>query len=138
MTTVRLTAAQAMVRWLAVQEAEPGVPFLAGVWAIDLELGDGGLALELPHGTPNGIAVSGPAMYRANGEEGLQVLHSRLRQKKQNGSINARVKLQVLGDLDMENAGSSNSAVAADGFVFSGDGRGGILVCRTESEAFDK
>ncbi|MGJ3265442.1 MAG: 3D-(3,5/4)-trihydroxycyclohexane-1,2-dione acylhydrolase (decyclizing), partial [Salinarimonas sp.] len=34
MTTIRLTAAQAMVRWLAAQETAPGVPFLGGVWAI--------------------------------------------------------------------------------------------------------
>ena len=34
MTTIRLTAAQAMVRWLSVQMAEDGLPFLAGCWAI--------------------------------------------------------------------------------------------------------
>ncbi|WP_349371704.1 3D-(3,5/4)-trihydroxycyclohexane-1,2-dione acylhydrolase (decyclizing) [Salinarimonas sp.] len=34
MRTIRLTAAQAMVRWLAAQETAPGVPFLGGVWAI--------------------------------------------------------------------------------------------------------
>ncbi len=34
MSTIRLTAAQALVRYLAAQEAEPGVPFIAGVWAI--------------------------------------------------------------------------------------------------------
>jgi 3D-(3,5/4)-trihydroxycyclohexane-1,2-dione acylhydrolase (decyclizing) len=34
MNTIRLTAAQALVRYLAVQEAEPGLPFIAGVWAI--------------------------------------------------------------------------------------------------------
>ncbi|VAW14887.1 Epi-inositol hydrolase [hydrothermal vent metagenome] len=34
MSTVRLTAAQALVRYLVAQEAEPGVPFIAGVWAI--------------------------------------------------------------------------------------------------------
>lgn len=34
MTTVRLTAAQAMVRWLAAQMNEDGVPFIAGCWAI--------------------------------------------------------------------------------------------------------
>jgi 3D-(3,5/4)-trihydroxycyclohexane-1,2-dione acylhydrolase (decyclizing) len=34
MNTIRLTAAQALVRYLAAQEAEPGVPFIAGVWAI--------------------------------------------------------------------------------------------------------
>ena len=32
--TLRLTAAQAMIRWLSVQMAEDGKPFLAGAWAI--------------------------------------------------------------------------------------------------------
>ena len=32
--TIRLTAAQAMVRFLSVQMTEEGVPFIAGVWAI--------------------------------------------------------------------------------------------------------
>lgn len=34
MTTVRLTAAQAMVRWLARQQAEDGTRFIEGIWAI--------------------------------------------------------------------------------------------------------
>ena len=34
MKTVRLTAAQAMVRYLANQMTEEGVPFISGVWAI--------------------------------------------------------------------------------------------------------
>jgi 3D-(3,5/4)-trihydroxycyclohexane-1,2-dione acylhydrolase (decyclizing) len=34
MTTVRLTAAQAMMRWLSVQETEDGGRFIEGVWAI--------------------------------------------------------------------------------------------------------
>jgi 3D-(3,5/4)-trihydroxycyclohexane-1,2-dione acylhydrolase (decyclizing) len=34
MTTIRLTAAQAMVRWLSVQQAEDGTRFIEGVWAI--------------------------------------------------------------------------------------------------------
>ncbi|MCP6066117.1 3D-(3,5/4)-trihydroxycyclohexane-1,2-dione acylhydrolase (decyclizing), partial [Klebsiella pneumoniae] len=32
--TVRLTAAQAMVRWLSVQMTEDGERFIDGVWAI--------------------------------------------------------------------------------------------------------
>ena len=32
--TVRLTAAQAMVRWLSVQMTEEGTRFIEGVWAI--------------------------------------------------------------------------------------------------------
>ncbi len=34
MTTIRLTAAQALVRWLSVQQAEDGTRFIEGVWAI--------------------------------------------------------------------------------------------------------
>ncbi|SDE78774.1 3D-(3,5/4)-trihydroxycyclohexane-1,2-dione acylhydrolase (decyclizing) [Limimaricola pyoseonensis] len=34
MTTIRLTAAQAMVKYLAAQLNEDGEPFLAGIWAI--------------------------------------------------------------------------------------------------------
>ena len=34
MNTVRLTASQALVRYLCAQQAEPGVPFIAGMWAI--------------------------------------------------------------------------------------------------------
>ncbi len=34
MTTIRLTAAQAMVRWLSVQMSEDGTRFIEGVWAI--------------------------------------------------------------------------------------------------------
>ena len=34
MKTIRLTAAQAMVRWLAAQQAEDGSRFIEGVWAI--------------------------------------------------------------------------------------------------------
>ena len=34
MTTIRLTAAQAMVRWLSVQYAEDGTRFIEGIWAI--------------------------------------------------------------------------------------------------------
>jgi 3D-(3,5/4)-trihydroxycyclohexane-1,2-dione acylhydrolase (decyclizing) len=34
MTTIRLTAAQAMVRWLTAQKTPSGEPFIAGCWAI--------------------------------------------------------------------------------------------------------
>ncbi len=34
MTTIRLTAAQAMVKWLAAQQTDTGERFLEGVWAI--------------------------------------------------------------------------------------------------------
>ena len=34
MNTVKLTASQALVRYLCAQQVEPGVPYIAGVWAI--------------------------------------------------------------------------------------------------------
>jgi TPP-dependent trihydroxycyclohexane-1,2-dione (THcHDO) dehydratase len=34
MATIRLTAAQAMMRWLSVQMTEDGERFIEGVWAI--------------------------------------------------------------------------------------------------------
>ena len=34
MTVIRLTAAQAMVKWLSVQMAPEGGRFIEGVWAI--------------------------------------------------------------------------------------------------------
>ena len=34
MTTIKLTAAQAMVKWLSVQMTEEGERFIEGVWAI--------------------------------------------------------------------------------------------------------
>ena len=34
MTTIRLTAAQAMIRYLSAQMAEDGLPFIAGAWGI--------------------------------------------------------------------------------------------------------
>ncbi len=50
MKTIRLTAAQAMVRYLAAQESEPGQPFIAGIWAI------------FGHGN---VAALGEALYAA-------------------------------------------------------------------------
>ena len=34
MTTIRLTAAQAMVKWLSVQMTPEGERFIEGIWAI--------------------------------------------------------------------------------------------------------
>ena len=65
MSTIRLTAAQAMVRWLAVQETEPDVPFLAGCWAI---FGHGNVA-----GLGEALATAGDALptYRGHNEQGM-------------------------------------------------------------------
>ena len=62
MTTVRLTAAQALFRYLSRQMNEDGVPFLAGAWAI---FGHGNVAglgqalLEAGEETDAGYRVAG-------------------------------------------------------------------------------
>jgi 3D-(3,5/4)-trihydroxycyclohexane-1,2-dione acylhydrolase (decyclizing) len=65
MNTVRLTAAQALVRYLAAQEAEPGVPFIAGVWAI---FGHGNVA-----GLGEALHAAGDALptWRGHNEQGM-------------------------------------------------------------------
>jgi len=65
MTVIRLTAAQAMVRWLAVQQAEPGVPYLTGVWAI---FGHGNVA-----GLGEALHAIGDALptWRGHNEQGM-------------------------------------------------------------------
>ncbi|AUN32208.1 3D-(3,5/4)-trihydroxycyclohexane-1,2-dione acylhydrolase (decyclizing) [Niveispirillum cyanobacteriorum] len=68
MNTIRLTAAQAMVHWLAAQrvEGEGGpVPFFAGVWAI---FGHGNVAGlgEALHGIGDALPT-----YRAHNEQGM-------------------------------------------------------------------
>ena len=52
MTTIRLTAAQAMVRWLAAQKTPDGDSFIAGCWGI---FGHGNVAGlgEALHGVKN-------------------------------------------------------------------------------------
>ena len=65
MTTIRLTAAQAMVRFLCVQETEPGVPFLGGCWAI---FGHGNVA-----GIGEALFAAGDALptYRGHNEQAM-------------------------------------------------------------------
>lgn len=68
MSTIRLTAAQATVRWLAAQmvESENGpIPFFAGVWAI---FGHGNVAGlgEALHGIGDALPT-----YRAHNEQGM-------------------------------------------------------------------
>jgi 3D-(3,5/4)-trihydroxycyclohexane-1,2-dione acylhydrolase (decyclizing) len=65
MRTIRLTAAQALVRYLAVQEAAPGVPFIAGVWAI---FGHGNVA-----GLGEALYQMGDALptWRGHNEQGM-------------------------------------------------------------------
>jgi 3D-(3,5/4)-trihydroxycyclohexane-1,2-dione acylhydrolase (decyclizing) len=63
--TIRLTAAQALVRYLAAQEAAPGLPFIAGVWAI---FGHGNVA-----GLGEALYAAGDALptWRGHNEQGM-------------------------------------------------------------------
>ena len=65
MKTVKLTASQALVRYLSVQEVEPGVPFIAGVWAI---FGHGNVA-----GLGEALAAAGDRLptLRGHNEQGM-------------------------------------------------------------------
>ena len=65
MKTVQLTASQALVRYLAAQEIEPGIPFIAGVWAI---FGHGNVA-----GLGEALATAGDRLptWRGHNEQGL-------------------------------------------------------------------
>lgn len=63
--TIRLTAAQALVRYAAAQMTEDGVPFLAGAWAI---FGHGNVA-----GIGEALQAAGDAFptWRAHNEQGM-------------------------------------------------------------------
>ena len=65
MKTVKLTASQALVRYLSVQEIEPGVPFIAGVWAI---FGHGNVA-----GLGEALQAAGERLptWRGHNEQGM-------------------------------------------------------------------
>ena len=65
MNTIRLTAAQALVRYLSAQEVAPGVPFIAGVWAI---FGHGNVA-----GLGEALHAAGDALptWRGHNEQGM-------------------------------------------------------------------
>jgi 3D-(3,5/4)-trihydroxycyclohexane-1,2-dione acylhydrolase (decyclizing) len=65
MSTIRLTAAQALVRYLGCQNTGEGVPFIAGVWAI---FGHGNVAGlgEALHGARDVLAT-----WRGHSEQGM-------------------------------------------------------------------
>ncbi len=65
MKTIRLTAAQALVRYLVAQESEPGVRFIAGVWAI---FGHGNVAAlgEALYGVRDSLPT-----WRGHNEQGM-------------------------------------------------------------------
>src|SRR5581483_9771043 len=102
MNTLRLTAAQAMVRYLAaqfVEEADTTVPFFAGVWAI---FGHGNVAGlgEALHGMRDVLPT-----YRAHNEQGMA--HAAIAFAKQMRRRRAMVCTTSIGP------GATNLATAA-------------------------
>ena len=77
MNTIRLTAAQALVRYLSAQVNEDGQRFVAGVWAI---FGHGNVA-----GLGEALYQAGDALptWRGHNEQGMAPCGHRLRQGQQ-------------------------------------------------------
>ena len=65
MNSMRLTASQALVRYLCAQQVEPGVPFIAGMWAI---FGHGNVA-----GLGEALYAAGDRLptWRGHNEQGM-------------------------------------------------------------------
>jgi 3D-(3,5/4)-trihydroxycyclohexane-1,2-dione acylhydrolase (decyclizing) len=99
MTTIRLTAAQAMVRWLAAQHNEDGDRFLAGVWAI---FGHGNVAGlgEALHGVQDVLPT-----YRGQNEQSMA--HAAIAYAKQLGRKRAMAVTSSIGP------GATNMVTAA-------------------------
>lgn len=89
MSTIRLTAAQAMVRWLGAQFAEPGAPFFGGAWAI---FGHGNVA-----GLGEALQAAGDAFptYRAHNEQGMA--HAAIAYAKAHGRRRAMLCTSSIG-----------------------------------------
>ncbi|MFN4008936.1 MAG: 3D-(3,5/4)-trihydroxycyclohexane-1,2-dione acylhydrolase (decyclizing) [Pannonibacter sp.] len=99
MSKIRLTAAQAMVRWLTRQMTEDGVPFIAGVWAI---FGHGNVAGigEALHGIRDELPT-----YRGHNEQGMA--HAAIAYAKQLGRRRAMAVTSSIGP------GATNMVTAA-------------------------
>jgi 3D-(3,5/4)-trihydroxycyclohexane-1,2-dione acylhydrolase (decyclizing) len=89
MTTIRLTAAQAMVRYLAAQMAADGKPFLAGCWGI---FGHGNVAGlgEALHGVKDHFPT-----YRGHNEQTMA--HAAIAYAKQLGRAHAMMVTSSIG-----------------------------------------
>ncbi len=99
MSTIRLTAAQAMVRWLSVQMAEDGTPFITGCWAI---FGHGNVAGmgEALHGIRDRLPT-----YRGHNEQTMA--HAAIAYAKQLGRRHAMMVTSSIGP------GATNMVTAA-------------------------
>ncbi len=99
MSTIRLTAAQAMVKYIAAQLNEEGAPFLAGIWAI---FGHGNVAGlgEALHGAREEFRT-----YRGHNEQTMA--HAAIAYAKQSGRKRAMAVTSSIGP------GATNMVTAA-------------------------
>ena len=89
MTTIRLTAAQAMVKWLSAQMAEDGQPYITGCWAI---FGHGNVAGlgEALHGVRDALPT-----FRGQNEQTMS--HAAIAYAKQLGRTHAMMVTSSIG-----------------------------------------
>jgi 3D-(3,5/4)-trihydroxycyclohexane-1,2-dione acylhydrolase (decyclizing) len=99
MTTVRLTAAQALVRWLTRQMNEDGEPFIAGFWAI---FGHGNVA-----GLGEALHAHRDAMPTYRGHNEQSMAHAAIAYAKQLGRRRAMAVTSSIGP------GATNMVTAA-------------------------
>ena len=89
MTTIRLTAAQAMIRYLSVQMAEDGLPFLAGCWGI---FGHGNVA-----GLGEALHGAGDSFPTYRGQNEQTMAHAAIAYAKQLGRRHAMMVTSSIG-----------------------------------------
>lgn len=97
--TIRLTAAQAMVRWLSQQMTEEGEPFIAGCWAI---FGHGNVA-----GMGEALEGAREAMPTFRGQNEQTMAHAAIAYAKQLGRRRAMMVTSSIGP------GATNMVTAA-------------------------
>lgn len=99
MTTIRLTAAQAMMKYLAVQMTEEGEPFLAGIWAI---FGHGNVA-----GIGEALHAEREMITTFRGHNEQTMCHAAIAYAKQSGRRRAMAVTSSIGP------GATNMVTAA-------------------------
>ena len=99
MTTIRLTAAQAMIRWLSVQMTEENEPFIAGCWAI---FGHGNVA-----GLGEALEGARETMKTLRGQNEQTMAHAAIAYAKQLGRRRAMMVTSSIGP------GATNMVTAA-------------------------
>ena len=99
MSTIRLTAAQALVRYLAAQRNEDGEPFIAGVWAI---FGHGNVA-----GMGEALHAARDALPTWRGHNEQTMAHAAIAYAKQLGRRRAMAVTSSIGP------GATNMVTAA-------------------------